>query len=135
MILRMTLCLLCFLSFSQAEDLEFCGFRKKELVLITIEDKKPVFSSFGNLEKVAKVSTRFVHCRILEVTPTHLKLKVYYDFTIPEEVRGEAEKEEIREKARTRRNWVTSFGKRSIDSIEGWVSDTNFPHPGPFDLW
>jgi len=135
MILRMTLCLLCFVTFSQAEDLEFRGFRKKELVLITIVDKKPVFSPFGDLQSVTKVSTRFVFCRILEVTPTHLKLKIYFDSTFPEKNLSETEKEEIREKAKTRHNLITSFGKGDIDSIEGWVSNNNFPHPGLFDLW
>jgi hypothetical protein len=131
MISRVIFCLLFFASFGLSEDLEFRGFRKNELVLITLNHSE-VISYSPLIEKDR--STEYVFCKILEVTPSHLKVKTYYRIDIPV-IMSADEKEELKKKAKIRQSTVMSFKRASIHIIEGWGSNSDFPKPGPFDLW
>ena len=130
MISRVIFCLLFFASFGLAEDLEFRGFRKNELVAIAdIQYESISLYPFKN-----EISTEYFLCKILEVTPTHLKVKIYYQATFPKYA-TQSEEVEIKKNLRIRRNTVSSLNRASIDEIQGWGNNYDLPKPGPFDLW
>jgi hypothetical protein len=122
MFLRFAVFLFLLAGFANAEEREFKGFKKGELVVMQIyhpiESWKPL------------AEYRFVCCRILEVTPKYLKIKRYYisevltDRSQPDDVKFEKEV------------LVYSVDQAWVGEILGWPDGKKkLPKPGPFDLW
>jgi hypothetical protein len=122
MFLRLVVSFLFLAVSANAEEKEFRGFKKGELVIIQYRN------SIADIRRKMGICN-YVACRILEVTPSHLKIKSYYKAVW----RGEsADNLPPLEKEVS----VYPVERECIDEIIGWPNGfPRAPKPGPFDLW